>query len=160
MFGDARYFEQVRRPARGLPIEFLGWREDIAAVLSELDLLVVPSKQEGMGRVVVEAYSAGVPVVAFAVGGVPEVVTDDHTGFLVNERTAEALAERIGQIMRSDAADLHRIAANARRAWENRYSLRIYQQRIVELIERLALNHPIEREISTPLGREGRARNV
>jgi glycosyltransferase involved in cell wall biosynthesis len=160
MFGDARYFEQVHRLARGLPIDFPGWREDVSTVLSELDLLVVPSKQEGMGRVLIEAYSAGVPVVAFAVGGVPEVVTDDRTGFLVHERTAEALAERIGEIMRSDAAHLHRIAANARRAWENRYSLQIYQQRITELMERLALHHPIESEINSPLRREGGARNI
>ena len=154
MFGDARYFEQVRRLAGGLPIEFLGWREDVAAVFSELDLLVVPSKQEGMGRVVVEAFSAGVPVAAFAVGGIPELVTDGQTGFLVHEKTAEALAERIGEIMRSHADHLGRIGLNARRAWETRYSLRIYRQRITELMERVALDRPVERGISAQIGRE------
>lgn len=154
MFGDVGYFEQVRRLAGGLPIEFLGWREDVAAVFSELDLLVVPSKQEGMGRVVVEAFSAGVPVAAFAVGGIPELVIDDQTGFLVHEKTAEALAARISGIMRLHPDDLGRIGLNARRAWETRFSLRIYQQRITELMERLALDRPVEREISAQFGRE------
>src|SRR5205814_1626691 len=46
LFGDpaaARYFDRVRESATGLPIEFLGWRDDVGVVLSELDLLVVPS---------------------------------------------------------------------------------------------------------------------
>ena len=145
IFGDTRYFDHVQRLARGLPIEFLGWREDIAAVLSDLDLVVVPSKLEGMGRVVVEAYAAGVPVIAFAVGGIPEVVTDRETGFLVADKTPQGLAGCIREVMRANPADLHRIAANARRAWETHYNTRIYQDRITELIERLASDRPAER---------------
>ncbi len=150
MFGDARYFDHVRRLARGLPVEFLGWREDITAVLSELDLLAVPSKLEGMGRVIIEAYSAGVPVVAYAVGGIPEVVTDRETGFLVTDQTPGGLAECIRQAMYAPA-ELHRITINARRAWEARYRLEIYQDRITELMERLASGHAAESETEAPL---------
>ena len=150
MFGDARYFDDVQRLARGLPIEFLGWREDIAAVLSDLDLVVVPSKLEGMGRVAVEAYAAGVPVIAFAVGGIPEIVTDRETGFLVPDKTAQALAGCIREVLRANPADLHRIAANARRAWETRYDTVIYQDRITQLVERLASDRPAERETEAP----------
>ena len=151
MFGDARYFDDVQRLARGLPIEVLGWREDIAAVLSDLDLVVVPSQLEGMGRVVVEAYAAGVPVIAFPVGGIPEIITDRETGFLVTEKTAQALAGCIREVMRADPADLHRIAASARRVWETRYNTGIYQRRITELIERLVSDRPAERETEVPL---------
>ncbi len=151
MFGDTRYFDDVQRLASGLPVEFLGWRDDIAAVLSDLDLVVVPSKLEGMGRVVLEAYAAGVPVIAFAVGGIPEVVTDRETGFLVTDKTAQALAGCIRDVMRANPADLHRIAANARRAWETRYNTGIYQDRITQLIELLASDRPAERETEAPL---------
>ena len=151
LFAGESYFNDVRELARGLPIEFLGWRDDIDEVLSELDLLVVPSKIEGMGRVVVEAYSAGVPVIAFAVGGIPEVVVDGETGFLVQDGTAEALARCIRGISRAEPQDLHRIASNARRAWETQYNVATYQQRITELMERLASDGRAESETEARL---------
>ena len=80
-----------------LPVDLLGWRDDIGTVLAELDLLVIASKAEGMPRVMLEAFSAGVPVVAFPVGGIPEVITDGETGFLVrgeNARSAGRLHPR------------------------------------------------------------------
>ena len=125
----------VKELARGLPIEFPGWRDDIGAVLSELDLLVVPSKREGMGRVIIEAFSAGVPVVANAVGGIPEVIEDEVTGFLVREASPEALAQRIGEIVRGNASAVQRIAVNARRQWELHYNLTLYRQRITQVME-------------------------
>lgn len=144
------YLETVQELARGLPVEFLGWREDIESVLAGLDLLAVPSKQEGMGRVVVEAFSAGVPVVAFAVGGIPEVVTDQETGFLVKEVSSEALAASIREIITSEPARLRRVAANARRAWERYYTLAAYQNNITDLMERLASQDRAEREKAAP----------
>src|SRR5262249_55142065 len=75
LFADpaaAHYFERVREAARGLPFEFLGWRDDAGAVLSQLDLLVVPSEPgEATTRVILEAYAAGVPVIASCSGGIP-----------------------------------------------------------------------------------------
>ena len=140
LFSGRSYFREIQDLAGGLPFEFLGWREDVAGVLSELDLLAVPSLQEGMGRVIIEAFSAGVPVAAFATGGIPEVVTDGETGYLVHNKTAEALAQRLREIMRTDPGDLQKIAANARRAWESRYTLSIYQERITKLMARLSSN--------------------
>ena len=81
LFGQERYYEQLRRLAAGLPIEFLGWRDDVAHVLNELDLLVVASRQEGMGRIIIEAFAAGIPVVAFPAGGIPELIADHETGY-------------------------------------------------------------------------------
>ena len=88
LFGSGSdYFDAVRRQARGLPVEFIGWQPDVSHVLNDLDLLVVPSHQEGMGRIVLEAFSAGVPVVAFPAGGIPEAVIDGVTGFLTRQFT-------------------------------------------------------------------------
>ena len=132
----AKYLTGVSELARGLPVDFLGWRDDIAAVLAELDMLVVPSKDEGMGRVVVEAFSAGVPVVAFPTGGIPEVITDHETGFLAAEQTPEALAAKIREIMMTGAETVRRVAENARREWERSYTVADYQKRVIEAVER------------------------
>jgi glycosyltransferase involved in cell wall biosynthesis len=150
LFADSSYLSHVQALANGLPVEFIGWREDIAPVLSELDLLIVPSRQEGMGRVVIEAFSAGVPVIASAVGGIPEVVTDRETGFLVRDTSAVSLAQCIREAMRADPAGLRRIAANARRVWERRYTVDLYQKRITEWMERVAADRRSERETPAP----------
>jgi glycosyltransferase involved in cell wall biosynthesis len=129
-----KYFDRVQALAGDLNVELLGWREDIASIFSQLDLLVVPSKEEAMGRVLVEAFAAGVPVVASAVGGIPEVVADGETGFLVRDMTSDALASRIRELLNGDAEALPRISRNARRAWEERYTVAAFQQRITDLM--------------------------
>ena len=145
-----KYFDLVNELARGLPVEFLGWRDDISAVLAEFDLLIVPSHDEGMGRVVVEAFSAGVPVVAFAAGGIPEVITDGQTGFLVQGVTPEALAARIREVMLSDAEDVRRVATNARKAWEGSYTVAKYQSRITDLMEQVVSAWRAKHERAAP----------
>src|ERR1700723_729834 len=82
LFGDHDYYNEVLRLAAGLPVEFLDWQDDVGAVMRDLDILIIASKQEGMPRVLLEAFSAGLPVVAFPVGGIPEVIEDEITGFL------------------------------------------------------------------------------
>jgi len=77
LFSPPSYLEEVNSLAATLPCELMGWRDDVGAVLDGLDLLVVPSDHlEATTRVILEAYSAGVPVVAYANGGIPEVVED------------------------------------------------------------------------------------
>jgi glycosyltransferase involved in cell wall biosynthesis len=131
------YFEQVREAAAGLPVEFLGWRDDVNAVLSDLDLLVVPSTPvEATTRVILEAFAAGVPVVAANSGGIPEIVSDGETGFLTPPSDPAKLAARIHDAMTNPSA-LHRVAENARRAVGERYSLEQYQSRIMSILESL-----------------------
>jgi glycosyltransferase involved in cell wall biosynthesis len=120
----------------------------------ELDLLVVPSKNEGMGRVILEAFSAGVPVVAFNTGGIPEVIADGATGFLASEATAGSLAERIRTVILSDADVLRRIVGNARRNWEQSYTVARYQSRVTNLLEQVDLAWRAEREIAAPPARK------
>ncbi len=141
------YFDAVRQRARGLPVEFVEWQRDVGHILNELDLLVVPSHQEGMARIVLEAFSAGVPVVAFPAGGIPEAVMDGVTGFLARQFTAEALAGRIRDVMATNVDKVREIARNARQAWAQFYTPGAYQRRITELLETFAE----EREAETPL---------
>jgi glycosyltransferase involved in cell wall biosynthesis len=131
LFGDRAYYKEVLRLAAGLPVEFLDWQDDIASVMRDLDVLVIPSKQEGMPRVLLEAFSAGVPVVAFPVGGIPEVIEDGVTGFLARKELAQTLQE----VLKSDPQMLRGIARNARREWERRYTVGVYRERIMNLME-------------------------
>jgi glycosyltransferase involved in cell wall biosynthesis len=148
-----KYLDLVSGLARGLPVEFLGWRDDVPSVLAGLDLLVVPSKDEGLGRVVSEAFSAGVPVVAFASGGIPELITDRETGFLAPEATAEALAAQIREVISADAETVQRVVAKARQAWERSYTVAAYQGRIMELLQRVVSAWRATRETTAPPAR-------
>ena len=75
----------------GGAVEFLGYREDVSPVLGSLDLFVLPSLTEGIPLALLEAMAAGLPVIATAVGGVPEVVEDGTSGMLVPPGDAAAL---------------------------------------------------------------------
>jgi len=141
------YDRAVQKYCDALPVDLLGWRTDVASVLSGLDLLVITSKSEGMPRVMLEAFSAGVPVVAFPVGGIPEVVRDGETGFLVHRKTPEALAACLGGIIRRGGEPIRNIAANARREWEKKYTVDIYRKNITALMESLVSGRPPAREI-------------
>ena len=134
LFSEANYLDQVRIESQDLPVEFLGWRDDIGTVLQDLDLLACASKQEGMGRIVVEAFSAGVPLIAFASGGIPEIIQDEETGFLAAEPTSESLAARLREIMLADPERLRKVAVNARRAWEEHYTIESFQKKITDLM--------------------------
>ena len=76
-------------------VTFAGFRPDLRDFLGRIDLLVHPATREGLGVSLLEAQAAGVPVVAFAAGGVPEAVADGDTGLLVEPGNASALAEAV-----------------------------------------------------------------
>ena len=132
MFSPAAYVEEVHRLAAGLPVDFLGWRDDVGAVLADLDLLVVPSTAaEATTRVILEAFSAGVPVVAYAIGGIPEIVRDSENGFLVPECEPAALAKKIEEVL---GLDMTPIVERARADWEQRYTVERYRREMMEVI--------------------------
>jgi glycosyltransferase involved in cell wall biosynthesis len=158
MFGaPSGYLDAVRLRARGLPVDFIGWQRDVARVLNDLDLLVIPSRQEGMARIALEAFSAGVPVVASPAGGIPEAVIDGVTGFLTRQCSAEALAERIVEVLAADPDIVRQVTRNARQAWAQSYTVGAYQTRITNLLQTLASERapasPPEREAERPLQR-------
>jgi glycosyltransferase involved in cell wall biosynthesis len=91
-----------------------GFRTDLDSLIGAADVVVLPSFTEGLPNVALEASAAGVPVVATAVGGTPEVVADGETGFLVPPGKPEALAGTVGQLLRHP--DLRRQMGAAGRA--------------------------------------------
>jgi glycosyltransferase involved in cell wall biosynthesis len=103
--------------ARTLNLErsvvFTGSRGDVADILPALDVFVLSSRYEGLPVSLLEAMASGVPPVATAVGGVPEVVTDGRDGLLVPAGQPAALATAIGRLL--DDVDLRsRLGAAAR----------------------------------------------
>ena len=82
-------------------IVFLGWRDDVAKIVSVYDVFVLPSLNEGMGRVLVEAMALGKPIVASNAGGIPDLVTHGKNGFLVPPKNPKELARYI-QILLED----------------------------------------------------------
>jgi glycosyltransferase involved in cell wall biosynthesis len=73
-------------------VSLLGEREDIPDLLGSAEIFVLSSKKEGLPRTIIEAMLSGLPVVATRVGGVPELVEDNTTGFLVPPGNSQALA--------------------------------------------------------------------
>ena len=78
-------------------IRFLGWRDDIAALLAAADILVCPSRHEPLGNVVIEAWAHRVPVVACASQGPSHLIDDGETGLLVPIDDASGLGRAIGE---------------------------------------------------------------
>ncbi len=131
LFADAaaeRYATQVRTDAEGLPLHFAGWVEDIYTPLAQLDLLLVPSTgHEATTRVILEAFAAGTPVIAFPSGGIPEVIEDGVTGLLAN--TPGHMAQSAIDLLTSAPCRLHSIAQAAHNSWQQRFTLDRYHHR-------------------------------
>jgi glycosyltransferase involved in cell wall biosynthesis len=103
----------ARALGSGLPARFVGYRDDVAALLRVCAVVVLPSRQEAFGRVLIEAMATGVPVVATAVGGIPEVCVDGVTALLVPPEDPDALAVAIALTLTDHAATAARVAAAA-----------------------------------------------
>jgi len=133
-----RYEQSLKRMAEGLPVEFMGWRDDVCPVLRDCAIAVVPSIREpATTRVILEAYSCGVPVVAFASGGIPEVLQHGKTGLLVEPSTPAALADSMLALLRSDSrrAELGR---NELAEWRKRFPVSRFQDEVVDVLESAA----------------------
>src|SRR5205823_9528420 len=82
-------------------VAFIGRRshDQMPHLLAAADMLVLPSMNEGLPRVILEAMATGLPVVATSVGGVPELVIDGRTGLLVRPGVEGVLADAICRVL-------------------------------------------------------------
>ena len=103
--GDGPLEQDLKRKALEMGISdniiFLGWRDDLAKIISIYDIFVLPSLNEGMGRVLVEAMALGKSIVASNVGGIPDLVIHGKNGFLVPPKNPKELAKYI-QVLLED----------------------------------------------------------
>jgi glycosyltransferase involved in cell wall biosynthesis len=111
--------------------------EDVSAALDASTLLVLPSRSEGMGRVVIEAGCRARAVVGSGVGGIPDVVADGETGILVPPGDAGALADALVRVL-SDPALAERLGAEGRTRVERWLATpEEYARRVRDLVDKI-----------------------
>jgi colanic acid/amylovoran biosynthesis glycosyltransferase len=120
----------------------------VAAILARSHIMVAPSMtasdgdMEGIPVAIMEAMASGVPVVSTVHGGIPELVDDDVTGYLVPEGDVHALATRLENLSR-DFAAAQRVCAAARRLIVQRHDIEKLDDRLVRHFEALTTDSPI-----------------
>jgi glycosyltransferase involved in cell wall biosynthesis len=124
----------------GSRVHFLGFRSDASVLMKSLDVLVVPSLTEGSPLVTLEAMAAGTPVVASAVGGIPDQVRHDREGLLVPSGDPAAIADALVDLLR-DPARARRLGEAGYRRAASRFSHAAMVGRI-EDVYREALGRP------------------
>ncbi|MFN3422177.1 MAG: glycosyltransferase family 4 protein [Armatimonadota bacterium] len=102
---NPEYAEELRRDVAKLGLDsqviFVGEvsQAELANYMRKATVFVLPSLSEGLGRVVIEAMATGIPVIGSRIGGIPEMVQEGQTGFLIPPGDEEALAERLRWIL-------------------------------------------------------------
>jgi glycosyltransferase involved in cell wall biosynthesis len=116
---------------------FLGFKEDAPRIFASLDCFVLSSEREGSRASIMDAMAAGLPVVATQVGGVPEVVLHDETGFLVSPRSPRALAEAVYSVYK-DPDLARRFGERGHQVVHERFSSLAMARRAIALYKRIA----------------------
>jgi len=126
---------RVERAQMNRRILFLGWRPDVNRLMGAMDLLVLPSLNEGMGRVLVEAMAAGLPVIGSRVGGIRDLVRHGENGLLVPPGDSAALEQAIRELI--EDPDRRRAMGERGRSLCSNYALEVMMTGIQELYERM-----------------------
>lgn len=158
LVGDGPQREALRQEVHRLRLErhvrFLGLRGDVPELLALFDVVVVPSLNEGMGKVAVEAMAAGRPVVGSCVVGIQDVVEDGRTGLLVSPGDPRALAHAMIRLL--GRPDLREAMGNAARLRATQFDIakmivllsQLYEE-MGNLLQRRVANQRVSK-ISTP----------
>lgn len=117
-------------------VRWLGSRSDVPQLLSVFDAFVLSSRREGFPVAVIEAASAGVPVVATDVGGVREVIRTGETGVLVPPASPGALADGLQAVL-TDRTSARRMAETARAEFDARFTAEIMVRQTQALYDRV-----------------------
>ncbi len=125
MMGEGELEDEIRAylETMGLSdhVKLTGWipHHELPGYLTCLKLLVVPSYNEGLPNVMLEAMACGTPVLVTPIGSIPDVLTDKETGFVIQDNSPARLAEYIVETLESP--QLRRIVTNARTLVETEF---------------------------------------
>lgn len=148
IIGDGPLLESLQQlmqsEATNATIRFHGWKdqEEVAEYLDASDVLLAPSvtsaegDQEGIPVVLMEAMALGMPIVSTLHSGIPELVEDGKSGFLVSERDVDALVSKLGYLL-EHPDDWAKMGAVGRRIVEAKYNIPALNDRLVELFAEL-----------------------
>jgi len=116
---------------------FAGQQSEVRPYYSIADVFVLPSHSEGSPNVLLEAMAAGVPIIATAVGGVPEMIEDNQSALLVPANDPSALSAAISRLL-TDGDLAHRLTSNASALVSNRFSPEEYVRSLTEIYHQVA----------------------
>jgi glycosyltransferase involved in cell wall biosynthesis len=133
-----------RERGLGAHVAFLGFQENIADYYQVLDLLVQPSFSEGLPNTVLEAMCFGVPVLATAVGGVPEIIQDGN-GVMVPPNDPDSLAEKMVALL-TEGGLRQAIGARGKRSLHPRFSSDHRARQIIALYQELLADRARRRD--------------
>ncbi len=126
LVGRGHLEEELRRRAHELGIQeqvlFAGFRDDLIDLLGALDVFALASRYEGLGVATMEAMAMSRPTVCTGVGGVPDVVVDGQTGYLVEPRAPARMAERLVELL-SDPEKARQMGQAGRRRVEEHFQV-------------------------------------
>jgi len=133
---EERWQQEIRERKLGKLVRFLGYRRDVPALMRAADLFLLPSHAEGLPLALLEAMAAGLPVVATAVGGVPELVTPGETGLLVPPHSPAALAGAIN-LLAADESLRKKLGRAGKEMVEREYGWETMAAKTAALYERV-----------------------
>ena len=111
-------------------VKFLGRRSDIKECLQKIDLIVVPSRQDPLPTVIIEAFLSGVPVLGTPVGGIPEMISLGKNGFICSQ-VKDFVSKAF--LLLEDKELWERFSAEARKTAEEKFSATVMQRRLLDL---------------------------
>lgn len=118
-------------------VKYLGESDDIAKIIGETDVVVLPSYREGTPRTLLEGAAMSRPLLATDVPGCREVVLDGHNGLLVSPKSPDDLADKMEQLAALTTEELLQLAINSRKHVEDHFDERIVVEKYMTVIARL-----------------------
>ena len=137
--GDGPLFDEIKKELKNNgtydKVKLTGWipHDELPDYLNELKLLVFPSYSEGLPNIVSESMACGAVVVATPVGGVPDLIKEGVTGFIIEDNTPECIAKNV--IRALNYPDLDRIVKNARKLIEEEYTYEVAVKRYRKILK-------------------------
>ena len=116
-------------------VKLVGWipHDKLPDYLNKLKLVVLPSYTEGLPNIMLEAMACGTPVLAMSVGGIPEVIEDGNTGFILENNSPECIAKNVIRVL--NYQNLDKIVENARRLVEKEFTYAAAAGRYRKILE-------------------------
>lgn len=142
--GRGRLFDWIQREIENKELKSKvrldSWvpHHELPELLNQLKLLIFPSYSEGLPGIVQEAMACGAVVVATPVGGIPDLIKDGETGFILADNSPECIARTVAKAL--EHPDLAKIAGNARKLIEEEYNLQAMVEKCRVALSSLVLN--------------------
>ena len=139
--GGGPLLDRVEKELTGLigrdRARVLDWilHNELPGYLNQMKLLVLPSQYEGLPTIVLEAMACGTPVLAAAVGAVPDLITDGETGFIMENNSPDCIARNVIRALNHPALD--QTSQNARAFVEREYSYGAMKEKWQKLLASL-----------------------